>query len=445
MTFERITRLLRVCIPVWIACGALASLPAFAARDAASKPDEAQTAEETEAAKKYGMTHVVAEKLLEAYALLESERYDEALAVVDALAKRRKLKDPEIAQIHRFRAYIFVNKNENRRATEEFEKSLAVGAMDPAAEQLMIYSLAQIYTEMGEYARALDLMDRWFASEKSPKADAYFLKAMILVQQQDWAAAAEPADRAIELAAKPKESWLTLHGVVHSKLENYAKVESSLERLVELAPGKPQYWMQLAAVQHHLGRAEKALATMELAHASGLLRSDKELRQLASLKFLGRQPFECAALMERGIESGAIAADADAYRLLSNCLIAARESDAALVALAKGSALAEDADLGILLGQMYLEREDFPRAIDALESALPKARQDQRGSIHLLIGIAHLGEERFAEAERAFQVATGDAKVHRAAESYLKFVADKRLAQAQAPTRTLASTSATGG
>lgn len=402
-------------------------------------------AEEQEAAKKYGMTRIVAEKLLEAYELLEAERYDEALAVVDGLAKRRKLKDPEVAQIHRFRAYIFVNKNQNEKATAEFEKSLAVGAMDPAAEQVMIYSLAQIYTEMGEYDRALALMDRWFASEASPKADAWFLKAMILVQQQNYAAAAEPADRAIELAPKAKESWLTLHGVIHSQLKNYEKVEATLARLVEIAPGKPQYWMQLAAVQHHLGQAEKALATMELAHASGLIKTDKELRQLASLQFLGRQPFECASLMERSLESGAIEADADSYRLLSNCLVAARESEKALVALAKGSALAEDADLGILLGQMYLEREDFPRAIDALERALPKARSDQRGSIHLLIGIAHLGDERLVEAERAFQVATGDAKAGRAAESYLKFLAEKRLSQAQAQAQPVASTSATGG
>ena len=84
-----------------------------------------ETKSEEQETKKFGISRVVAEQLLEAYELLESEHYDDALAIVDGLAKRRKLQPPEIAQIHRFRAYIFVNKDQNELATVEFEKSLA--------------------------------------------------------------------------------------------------------------------------------------------------------------------------------------------------------------------------------------------------------------------------------------------------------------------------------
>jgi tetratricopeptide (TPR) repeat protein len=399
---------------------------------------EAQSAQET---KKFGMGRIVAEKLLEAYDLLENERYDEALAIVDGLAKRRKLQPPEIAQIHRFRAYIFVNKDQNERATVEFEKSLAIGAMEPAAEQVMIYSLAQIYTELGKYDQALALMNRWFESAESPKADAFFLKAMILVQQGNFRDAAEPAEKALELADKPKESWLTLHGVINSELKDLPKVERTLEQLVELAPTKPQYWMQLAAVQHHLGHEEKALATMQLAYQAGLLKGDKEVRQLASLLFLGQQPFECAQLIENALASGVVAADVDSYRLMANCLIAARESEKALEPLAKAGELAPDGDLYLLLGQLYLQRERFELAIDALEKGLQKVKPEQRGSAHLLLGIAQLGDEQFAEAERSFKLAVGDAKVHRAAESYLKFLEERRVTQAQQH----ASNPSTGG
>lgn len=398
-------------------------------------------AESEEPARKYGLGQVVAERLLEAYSLLEEEKYDEALAAIDALAKRRRLKDPERAQIHRFRAYIHVSREQNDEAIAEFEKSLALRAMEPGAEQVMIYSMAQIHTAEGNFDRALALIDRWFEAEEDPKADAWFLKAMILVQQEKFAEAALPVTRAVERSAKPKESWLTLYGVVFTQLKEYAKVEVALERLVELAPSKAQYWVQLAAVQHHLGQEDEALATMQLARQAGLIQGDKEIRQLASLLFLRSQPYECARVMEESMTAGRVAADAEAYRLLSNCLVAARESDEALEPLAKGGELAPDGDMFVMLGQMYLQREEHGRAIESLERALGKARPEQRGSIHLMLGIAQLGDERFDDAERSFRLAVDDAKAGRAAESYLKFLESKRSLAAQPR---LAS-SATGG
>ncbi|MBK7948240.1 MAG: tetratricopeptide repeat protein [Deltaproteobacteria bacterium] len=413
------------------------SLVAGLAGIAVSK--EKEKAEDS--ARKYGLGQVVAERLLDAYGLLEEEKYDEALAIIDGLAKRRRLKDPERAQIHRFRAYIHVSREQNDLAIAEFEKSLALHAMEPAAEQVMLYSMAQIYTGEGQFDRALDVIDRWFAAEENPKADAWFLKAMILVQQEKFAEAAAPVSRAIELSPQPKESWLTLYGVVFSQLKDYAKVEVALERLVELAPGKPQYWVQLAAVQHHLGQDDEALATMQIARQAGLIQGDKEIRQLASLLFLRQQPFECAKVMEQSMAAGQVQADAEAYRLLSSCFVAARESEKALAPLAKGGELAADGDMYVMLGQMYLQREEHGPAIEALENALAKARPEQRGSIHLMLGIAKLGDEQLDAAEQSFKMAVDDAKAGRAAESYLKFLESKRSLAAQPR---LAS-SATGG
>lgn len=398
------------------------------------------TKSEAQETKKFGISRAVAEKLLEAYDLLEAERYDDALAIVDALAKRRKLQPPEIAQLHRFRAYIYVNKGQNEKATGEFEKSLALQAMEPEAEQVMMYSLAQIYTELGQYDQALALINRWFASVESPKADAYFLKAMILVQQKNFQDAAEPAAKALALSPKPKESWLTLDGVIQTQLKNYDRVEQTLAQLVELAPSKLQYWTQLAAVQQHLGHEQKALATMQLAYDAGLLKGDKELRQLASLLFLQQQPFECAKVIQKGIDSGVVAANVDSFRLVANCLIAARESEKALSPLARAAELAPEGDLYLLLGQLHLQRDRFEPAIDAIEKGLKKVKPAQRGSAHLLLGIAQLGDERFAEAEQSFKIAAEDVKVGGAATSYLKFLETRQVAQ-QRPV----SGSATGG
>jgi tetratricopeptide (TPR) repeat protein len=393
---------------------------------AASKQDAVGKQERT-----IGLDRRVAEKLLEANERLAEEKYDAALAIVDELAERRKLGPAELAQIHRFRGYIFVNKGMLEQAAREFERSLAQDAIDRAAEQAMSYSLAQIYTQLGRFDEALRVIEAWFAAEESPKPDAYYLKAMILVQQQKYAEAVEPARIAVEKSREPKESWLQLQVAIYGNLKDYANVAAVLERLASLNPGKKLYWIQLAAVLNHLQRDEKALATMQLAHQAALLSEDGEFRQLARLLYLQAQPLQCAQLIEGALEQGSVKPDADAYGLLSNCYLAAREADEALAPLARAAELSPDGEMYLLLGQLHLQREEFAPALEALERALARAKPERRGSVQLLIGVAQLGSERFDDAERAFRAAQGDEKLRRAAESYLRFVQEQRARREQ--------------
>lgn len=392
----------------------------------AKKKDEAATGERS-----VGLTKSVAEKLLRANEQMEKEDYDAALAIVDKLAGKRNLKAPDAAQVHRFRGFILLQKGQTEQAAAELQKSLDEKGLDRTAEQLTTYSLAQLYTQLGKYDAALGLIDRWFETAESPKADAYYLKAMILVQQEKFETALDPARRAVEMSAQPRESWLQLLAAIYIQLRDYPNVAATLERLVEMSPGKKSYWVQLAAVQHFLERDSKALATLKLADTANLIENDEEKRQLARLLFLRELPFECATQIEAGIASGAVKPDAESYRLLANCYLAARETDKALGPLARAGELSADGDMYMLLGQLHLQRDRHKEALDALQKSLAKSKPQQRGSVQLLIGVAQLGAERFDDAERAFKAAQNDDKVRRAAESYLKYLEEQRAMRRQ--------------
>jgi tetratricopeptide (TPR) repeat protein len=405
-----------------LACVELAVVPARADGD----PSEQEKTNAAEEPRAFGLSPRVAEKLGRAMKHFEADEFDDALEIVDALAKRRGLDPPDVAQIHRFRGYILVSKGSSEGAAAEFEKSLAQHALDPFAEQQTTYSLAQIYTQLEKYDQALALIDAWFAAESKPKPDAYFLKAMILVQQKKFEAALAPAKTAVEMSAQPRESWVQLLVAVYIELEDFPNVAENLERLVSISPGKKQYWVQLAAVRNHLEQDAKALATLRLAEQARLLSEDRDFRQLSRLLFLRDIPFQCAQEIEAGIAAGTVQPDADAYRMLSNCYIAARENERALAPLAKAGELAPDGEMYLLLGQMHLQRERFPEALDALNKGLAKATPEQRGSAQLLIGVAQLGSKQFDDAERAFAAAANDAKVGEAARRYLEFVQEQR-------------------
>lgn len=392
---------------------------------------ERTKSEEAGDEKGVGLSKAVAEKLLRANAHMEEERYDEALAIVDKLASKPKMKAPDAAQVYRFRGYILLQKGQTAEAAAELQKSLDQGGLDRSAEQITTYSLAQLYTQLGKYDEALALIDRWFESAEAPTADAYYLKAMVLVQQEDFQAALEPARKAVEMSSSPKESWLQLLAAIYIQTRDFPNVAATLERLVEMTPAKKTYWVQLSAVQHFLERDSKALATLKLADTAKLLEDDKEKRQLARLLFLRELPFECAREVEEGLASGTVEPDAESYRLLANCYLAARETDKALGPLAKAGELSPDGDMYMLLGQLHLQRERNQEALDALQKSLAKAKPEQRGSVNLLIGVAQMGAERFDDAERAFKAAHNDDKVRRAAESYLKYLEEQRALRKQ--------------
>jgi tetratricopeptide (TPR) repeat protein len=376
--------------------------------------------------KRTGLNRQVAEKLLKAYELLREDRFDESLAVVDEVAKRRKLGPPERAQIHRFRGYIFVNKGMSEQATAEFEKCLGEDALDAAADQVTTYSLAQLYTQLGNYGRALELIERFFQRAEAPTPDAYFLKAMILVQQDKFDEALEPARTAVERSPKPKESWLQTLMVIYSQQKDYPNLAATLERLIALNPTRKLYWVQLAAVHKQLEHDAQALATLRLAELASLLTEDREYRQLARLLFLRELPYPCATEIEKASTRGKLEPDAEAYRLMANCYLAAREHDRALEPLARAGELASDGEMYLLLGQLHLQRERFEPAREVLHKALAKSKPEQRGTVQLLLGVAELGAEQWGEAERAFRAAQSDEKLRRAAESYLKYLDEQR-------------------
>jgi tetratricopeptide (TPR) repeat protein len=416
------SRLATRALALLCSCALLAVAGAAGAQSGDAPKDKDKKEERT---KSVGLSKRVADKLTEVNALIEADNFKAALAEIDGVAKRRGLSDADNAQIHRFRGYILMSMDKPKEAAKEFELSLASQGLDASAEQQMMYSLAQIYTSMSQFDKALEVINRWFEAEATPKPDAYFLKAMILVQQEKFKEALAPAKVAVE-SEKPRESWVGLLVAIYNSLDDYPNVASTLERLISINPTKKNYWVQLAAVQNLLDREAKALAMLRLAREADLLTEDREFKQLARLLFLRDLPYQCAKTIEEGMEAKIVKQDAETYRLMSNCYIAARETDKALGPLAKAGELAPDGEMYMLLGQMHLQRDRFDPAIEALRKALAKAKPEQRGPAHLMIGVAELGKNNYEQAERSFRAAHSDPKVRNAAESYLKYVSDQR-------------------
>jgi tetratricopeptide (TPR) repeat protein len=338
------------------------------------------------------------------YRQLSAERYDEAERALDQLARRRRLTLHEQALIWQAYGYVHAGRDRAQQAVEAFEKCLALQAMPATTERSLRYNLAQLHVTLEQYDQAIIELNEWFAETEAPAADAYYLLAIAYAQAGQSNQALAPILTALERSERPPEPWLQLALSLRLGREEYEEAARLLEQLVIRFP-KTVYLTQLSAVYGQLGREAEALATLQIAYEGGFLKDDRELRHLAKLYLHREIPYAAARVLERALETGAIKDDAEAWELLADSWLYAKDYAKALAPLIKAADLAASGDMYVRLAQVYLEREQWDAAERAIESGLRKGKLSQHGSALLVAGIARYNKSRYDEAKRAFEEA----------------------------------------
>jgi tetratricopeptide (TPR) repeat protein len=157
----------------------------------------------------------------------------------------------------------------------------------------------------------------------------------------------------------------------------------------------------------------------QVAYLQGLLTEDKELRRLARSYLYNDLPYPAAHVLEKGLAEGAIEADAEAFELLANGLIAAREYDRSLTPLEKAAELSDDGNLFVRLGQVHLQREEWRQAAEQLREAIEKGGLKNPGNAQLLLGIAYYNDRRVGQARSSFVRASQHDSTREKAERWI--------------------------
>ena len=406
--------------------GADAAAPAQPAEPPQAPEPQASESDEPEKRIIYPISKRVSRYLAASLKLMQNNQLPEAEALLKKIAGSRKLNRGERAKVQQFLGNVSVYKSDLPTAAKQLSEALDMGGLDPASEQQVTFQLASLDAQIGDFPKAKQVLDRFFATADQPMSEAYYLNAVILIQMERYPEAVVAAEKAVALSSNPREGWLSLLAHSYYLTKNYAKMAGTLETLVERMPNKKSYWMLLSAAYFDLDRDEEARSIVQLAYRQGLLDQDREVRALARLLLSNGIPYQAAGVIEKGMKDKVIPSQKDSYELLTNAFLQAREGDRALEPLIKGAELAEDAQLHILLGKVHLQSNRYPEAIAALNQGLAKAKPEQRGRIYLLIGVAQLGANHLDDAERAFRSALADEKARSEADSYLKFVAQER-------------------
>jgi tetratricopeptide (TPR) repeat protein len=110
------------------------------------------------------------------------------------------------------------------------------------------------------------------------------------------------------------------------------------------------------------------------------------------------------------------------YEKLANCWIAAGEFDKSIPALQRAAEMAPNGDTFVRLGEVQVQREDWPAAIAAIQRGVDKGQLKDPGNAQLMLGIAHYSQKNFAAARPFFERARQSDKHRQIADSYLQAI-----------------------
>lgn len=361
--------------------------------------------------------------LNEAIALLDMEDYAGAGTKIGTL-KLDNLSPYERGKVEQILFSIAYSQDRYEEARGHLQKGIDSGGLNTVEVDSARYQMAQLFMQEEKWKEGAAALETWISTATNVNSAAYYLLAVAYYQQDDFDKALPPAKKAIELMdkAKPNENWLQMLSALHLQREEFKDAVPVLEQLVQVAPDKKTYWMQLSSIYGQMEDYPNALAIMQLANSAGLVTEDSEVRRLADLLLFNDVPYRGAQVLEAAIEKKIVNVDDKLYEKLANCWIAAGEFDKSLAPLQRAAEMSSSGDTFVRLGEVQVQREDWPAAITAIQRGVDKGQLKDAGNAQLMLGIAHYNQKDYSAARPFFERARQSERHRQIADSYLQAI-----------------------
>lgn len=376
----------------------------------------------------------VYEQLARAQAKADEGNTAEAVEILGEVeGKIDSMNSYERAMLYNFYGFIYYNDEQYDKAIASFESVVAQQPIPEKFEQTTLFSLAQLQLMQGNYAQAVDALDRWEAlnTGKVPPKNKV-LKAQAYYQNKQYAEA-EPlitaaiADHEAE-GMLPDEGWLILQRAIFYELKQPKKVRDVLIKMVKLY-SEPQYWIQLAGMYGELGQEKEQLAMMEAAYQQGFIESAGDIFNLAQLYYYHQAPYKAAALMEQAMKQGTLEKNLRNLRFLGQSWSAAKNQDKAVPVLTEAAALSDDGELDSQVAQLLLNMDKWDEALAAADRAVAKGGLRNPGLVYMVKGMALYNKKQYALALNALAEAEKHPRSKGMAQQWKQFVESEKTTQ----------------
>ena len=352
------------------------------------------------------MSEAVFNQLAEAQEMVELKDYVGAHEHLQKTLERRRINGNERAQIHNLLAYVALEQEDNTTGIFHLEKVLGEGdQITEGLEVNTLYTLAQLFFIEEKYEKSLEYMKRRMAKEVNPSPQQLVFLGQIYYQKGDIPAATVEIERAIEVAQaanlEVKESWWAMLRYFYYEQKDIPKAVDILKILVRDFP-KQDYWIQLCGMYSELEQEDMVMACFETAHLAGHLDRETLMRNYAGLLFNAGAPYRAAKYFKEAMDAEIVKASEDNYTTLGQGYQFSQEHEDAIHAFEAAAKLSEEGNIYESLTQLYFERDDYEKCVDAAESAASKGGVRRESSLLIVKGLCLYNLDELNKARTAF-------------------------------------------
>ena len=394
---------------------------AFAQDDKAKKPQR-------ETRRTPALRNKVYEKLAEAQAAAEAKDFNTAAKVLDGMIAsggKKALNSYELANVYNLYAFIYYSREDYANALKSYEKVVAQPDIPIAMEVNTKFTIAQLYFVQEQWQKGINALLEWFKVTESPNANAYVLLAQGYYQTKDYNKALFNVEKAIKMYKEkgklPKEQWYNLARFLYFEKNDVNKTVDVLEELLKYYP-KKQYWVQISHMYGEQKKEKQQLAAMETAYVQGMLDKGTEQVTMAYLYLNADVPYKAAKVMDKGLKSESIEGKSKNWEIAGNSWRQAQEIDKAIPAMEEAAARSDKGELYARLGNVYLDGDQFKKAITAINKGLSRGGVKRPDTARLVLGMAYFNDKQYAKAREAFQAAGRDERSAKYAGQWLQYM-----------------------
>ncbi len=370
----------------------------------------------------------VYERLSEAQAFIETKEYDEAIEVLRKMEEaggKRKLNSYELANLYNLFAFVYYSQDKYLEALGEYEKLVAQPDIPLAMEINTRYTIAQLYFVMEEWRQGVDALHAWFDVTESPSAQAYILLGQGYYQIKDYDNALKNTLIAVNMykdkGKVPKEQWYSLLRFLYFEADNIPMTVTTLEEMIVYYP-KKQTWVQLSHMYGEAKQEKKQLAAMETVYVQDLLDKGREQITMAYLYLNADVPYKAARVLEKGVGDKSVEDSSRTLEILGNSWRQAQELKKAIPVMEQAAAKSEKGELFCRLGSVYLDNDNFKKAIAANRKGLKRGGVKRPDSCQLVLGMAYFNTKNYPGARKAFKEAAKDKRSRKYADQWVKYM-----------------------
>ncbi len=311
------------------------------------------------------------------------------------------------------------------KAAKYIEQALSQNALSGLAAQQMRDQLSQLYMSSGDYKKLIPQLEAQVRGGK-PSNEALIALASAYFEQKRYREALPLVQRAIKgvTGREIDPSWRRVYAAVLLANGQEREALPQLEQLLKKDPSQREDWMRLVSIYMKTGNRTRAAVALELAGRLGFLKTPEERLQLVTLTAQLGAPFQAASTLQAMMEKREVPSNGENWKLLTSLWLNARESSLALKAIDEAIRLAPSAALYQQRAQLYMDREEYAEAAQALDAAIERGAKD--GNTFMALGMARYQQANVEAAMQAFSQAQALAPSRKLASEWLKYLESGR-------------------